>query len=189
MHMQTLYLHPQNPQQRLLQQVVSALKDGKIIAYPTDIGYALLTDLHAKAAIEKIGRIEQVLHQDAHTLLCQNISDMAKYADINNAQFRHIKNAGNDTRFVLTANKEVPKQLINKNKTIGIQQVNSALLHTLLEMLDGAIAMHALNPELIQTDTPYDIEDLLDRQIDLLVHVDAIEISDITTDDLTELDA
>lgn len=186
--MQTLYIHPQNPQQRLLEQVANALKDGKIIACPTDIGYALLTHLHAKTAIEKIERIEQVLHQDTHTLLCQNISDMAKYADINNAQFRHIKASGQQTRFILTANKEVPKYLLDKNKNIGIQSVNSHLLSTLLDELDETIIIHELNPESIQTSTPYDIEDLLSRQIDLLVHADTIEITSFTTEDLTSLD-
>lgn len=186
--MQTLYIHPQNPQKRLLEQVANALKDGKIIAYPTDIGYALLTHLNAKQAIEQIKRIEQVLTYETHTLLCQNISDMAKYANINNAQFRHIKASDKQTRFILTANKEVPKYLLDKNKNIGIQSVNSHLLSTLLDELDETIIIHELNPESIQTSTPYDIEDSLDRQIDLLVHADIIEINSFTTDDLTSLD-
>lgn len=186
--MQTLYIHPQNPQKRLLEQITNTLKDGKIIAYPTDIGYALLTHLNAKQAIEQIKRIEQVLTYETHTLLCQNIGDMAKYTNINNAQFRHIKASDKQTRFILTANKEVPKYLLDKNKNIGIQSVNSHLLSTLLDELDETIIIHELNPESIQTSTPYDIEDLLSRQIDLLVHADTIEITSFTTEDLTSLD-
>lgn len=186
--MQTLYLHPQNPQKRLLEQISNTLKDGKIIAYPTDIGYALLTHLNAKQSIEQVKRIEQVLNHETHTLLCQNISDMARYAHINNAQFRHIKASGQQTRFILTANKEVPKYLLHKNKNISIQPVYNHLLNALLTELGETLIMHELNPESIQTNTPYDIEDLLSRQIDLLVHADTIEITSFTTEDLTSLD-
>lgn len=187
--MLTLYLHPQNPQKRLLEQINNALKDGKIIAYPTETGYALLTHLHAKNTANTLARIEQTVQTSEPTLICKSISEAANQANINNAQFRQIKNqTAPATRFILEASKQTPKHLLAKNKQVAIQLSEYTPLVALLNIVGEPLVITDLDNQQINTQTPYDIEDLLANQVDMLVNIDAIEnVQTLNVIDLTDL--
>lgn len=187
--MQTLYLHPKNPQTRLLEQIANTLKEGKIIAYPTESGYALLTHSQAKHTTNHLAHINQIVQSEPSTLICKNISDATNYANINNAQFRQIKSCDTSAkRFILEASKQTPKHLLNKKKLIGIQFSEYTPLASLLDVVGEPLVISDLDGQLMNTETPYDIEDVLSNQIDVLVNIDMIEnIQTIEVVDLSDL--
>jgi tRNA threonylcarbamoyl adenosine modification protein (Sua5/YciO/YrdC/YwlC family) len=120
---QFFYIHPDNPQQRLINQAVEIVRKGGVIVYPTDSGYALGCKLEDKTAMERICRIRQLPDGHNFTLMCRDLSELSTYAFVDNVAFRLIKNntPGNYT-FILKGTKEVPRRLLQeKRKTIGLR--------------------------------------------------------------------
>lgn len=118
-----LQVHPKNPQPRLIRQAVEIIREGGVIVYPTDSCYALGCHLGDKAAMERIARIRQTDKQHHFTLVCRDLSEIARYARVSNQQYRLLRacTPGPYT-FLLEATREVPKRLQNpKRSTIGIR--------------------------------------------------------------------
>ncbi|MFL1732418.1 Sua5/YciO/YrdC/YwlC family protein [Moraxella oculi] len=184
--MQTLYLHPQNPQPRLLKQIANALNDAQLIIYPTQMGYAILSHMNAKNNLHKISTIHQIINTTHHTLLCRSLSEAAQYADINNQQFKIIKNQSNDiARFILSPTKQTPKYLNTKN-AIGIHITNHPLTNALIDLLETPVVIHELHHEIIDTTTTYEIQENLSQHIDILVDAGTINPSPLSTKNLIE---
>src|SRR5205085_20441 len=91
MSAQWLELHPVNPQQRLLNHAAARLRDGAVIAYPTDSCYALGCHLDDKAAADRLRRIRDFDRHHQFTLVCRDLSEIARYARVDNWQFRLLK--------------------------------------------------------------------------------------------------
>jgi tRNA threonylcarbamoyl adenosine modification protein (Sua5/YciO/YrdC/YwlC family) len=132
-------IHPQNPQLRLIRQAVELLRGGGVVVYPTDSCYALGCHIGDKAAMERISRIRQTDRHHHFTLVCSDLSEIARYARVSNQQYRTLKafTPGPYT-FILQATRETPKRLQNeKRRTIGIRvpdhPVPQAILSTLGE--------------------------------------------------------
>lgn len=132
-------IHPKDPQLRLIKQAVAIIREGGVVVYPTDSSYALGCHIGDKAAMERISRIRQTDKHHHFTLVCRDLSEIAKYARVNNQQYRTLKafTPGPYT-FLLQATRETPKRLQNpKRRTIGIRvpdhPVPSALLEELAE--------------------------------------------------------
>ena len=120
---QFFYIHPDNPQPRLINQAVEIVRKGGVIVYPTDSGYALGCKIEDKGAMERICRIRQLPDGHNFTLMCRDLSELSTYAYVDNVAFRLIKNntPGNYT-FILKGTKEVPRRLLQeKRKTIGMR--------------------------------------------------------------------
>ena len=118
---QFFYIHPDNPQQRLINQAVEIVRKGGVIVYPTDSGYALGCKIEDKNAMERICRIRQLPDGHNFTLMCRDLSELSTYSFVDNVAFRLMKNntPGNYT-FILKGTKEVPRRLLQeKRKTIG----------------------------------------------------------------------
>lgn len=118
-----LEIHPTDPQPRLIRQAVEIIRAGGVVVYPTDSSYALGCHIGDKAAMERISRIRQTDKHHHFTLVCSDLSEIAKYARVNNTQYRTLKafTPGPYT-FILQATKETPKRLQNeKRRTIGIR--------------------------------------------------------------------
>ncbi len=116
-------IHPENPQVRLLQQVVQVLTVGGVAAIPTDSGYALVCTMGNKDGLERIKQIRQVGDKHHYTLLCHNFAQLGKLVVLDNAHFRTIKalTPGAYT-FILKATKEVPRITLHPKKaTIGVR--------------------------------------------------------------------
>lgn len=172
--MQTLYIHPDNPQDRLIKQAVEALKNDKLIIYPTDTSYAFGCRLGAKEALNKLKFIRQLDDKHQFTLLCRDLSEIATYASVDNQQFKQLKALTPAAiTFILVATKDVPKKLAHpKKKTIGIRVPSNAIAQKLLEFMEEPILTSSLilpNHEQV-LDDPFDIEELLDSQVDLLIN-------------------
>lgn len=186
--MRTIHLHPHDPQPRFLKQITQALNDGKIIAYPTDIGYALLTHINSKDALGKMTKIPCVKQKSQYVLICQSISNASNYATINNEQFRTIKNSKKDMQFILPSNKQTPKHLINqKNKKIGIYITKNKHMSFLLEMVGNVLVMHEFDDAIIESSVLCYIEDQLNQQIDFFANIGTIDNIKTQDLDLTKL--
>ncbi|KJS64761.1 MAG: translation factor Sua5 [Comamonadaceae bacterium BICA1-1] len=133
---QYFQLHPDNPQPRLLKQAVQALHHGGVLALPTDSSYALVCHLDDKDAVERLRRIRGVDAKHPLTLLCRDLSELASYARVSNAQFRLLKlGTPGPYTFVLEASKEVPRRLSHPaRKTIGLRVPAHKVLQALLEL-------------------------------------------------------
>ena len=182
--MQIFYIHPENPQPRLIEQVADLLRKDQLIIYPTDTSYAFGCRLGAKDALDKLKQIRELDDKHQFTLLCRDLSEIANYAAVDNIQFKQLKAlTPAPITFILNATKDVPKKLAHaKKKTIGIRVPSNPIAQALLEAMDEPILTSSLilpNRDDI-LDDPFEIEDLLDNQIDGLINA-GIKTTKLTT--------
>ncbi|ACZ76970.1 MULTISPECIES: L-threonylcarbamoyladenylate synthase [Dickeya] len=187
---QFFYIHPQNPQPRLINQTVEILRKSGVIVYPTDSGYALGCMLEDKAAMERICRIRELDQNHNFTLMCRDLSELSSYAYVDNAAFRLIKNntPGNYT-FILKATKEVPRRLMNdKRKTIGMRVPSNPIALDLLSVLNEPLMSTTLmlpGNDFAESD-PEEIQEQLGKRVDLIIHGGFLGQQPTTVIDLTE---
>ncbi|UYA60364.1 L-threonylcarbamoyladenylate synthase [Pectobacterium colocasium] len=187
---QFFYIHPQNPQPRLINQSVEFLHKGGVIVYPTDSGYALGCMLGEKSALERICRIRDLGSDHNFTLMCRDLSELSTYAHVDNTAFRLIKNntPGNYT-FILKATKEVPRRLMNeKRKTIGLRVPSNPIALELLAALNEPLMSTTLmlpGNDFAESD-PEEIQERLGKQVDLIIHGGSLGQQPTTVIDLTE---
>lgn len=187
---QFFYIHPQNPQPRLINQSVDVLRKGGVLVYPTDSGYASGCMLGEKNAMERICQIRHLDSNHNFTIVCRDLSEISTYAYVDNAAFRLIKNntPGNYT-FILKATKEVPRRLMSeKRKTIGLRvpsnEIALALLQALNEPLMSTTLMLPGN-DFAESD-PAEIQDHLGKRVDLIIHCGFLGQKPTTVIDLTD---
>jgi len=182
-------VHPDNPQPRLIKQAAAMMRDGAVIAYPTDSCYALGCHLGDKDAVARIRRIRGLDDNHYMTLMCRDLSELAHYARVSNVQFRLLKNntPGSYT-FILDATKEVPKRLQHpKRNTIGIRIPDHPVALALLEELGEPLLSSTLilpGEEQALNDAE-EIRALLDPQLDLVLDGGATGLESTTVIDLT----
>ncbi|OCG59656.1 threonylcarbamoyl-AMP synthase [Gilliamella sp. Nev5-1] len=186
---QTFYIHPDNPQKRLLEQVVNILNDGGVIAFPTDSGYSLGCLLDNKQGVDRICQIRQLDKRHHFTLMCSGLSELSCYAYVDNTTFRLLKNnTPGKYVFILQASKEVPRRLLNeKRKTIGLRIPDDKIDLALLELLGQPLMTTTLilpNDDQAQSD-PDEIEDKIGHQLDAIVHGGYISQQPTSVIDLT----
>ncbi|HWU69672.1 MAG TPA: L-threonylcarbamoyladenylate synthase [Stenotrophobium sp.] len=183
-------VHPDNPQARLLAQVAVKLRGGAVIAYPTDSCYALGCHLDDRDAAERLRRIRRFDRHHQFTLMCRDLSEIAAYARVDNAQFRLLKRlTPGPYTFVLGATKEVPRRLAHeKRKTVGIRvpghRITQALLATLGEPLISCTLQFPDESEPVSD--PRDWRERLLREVDVVVDGGNCGTVPTTVLDLTE---
>ena len=137
-----LSIHPKNPEERKIKQVIECLQSGGIIIYPTDTIYGLGCDLHNQRAIERICQIKGIKPKKANfAFICHDLSHISEYArSLSNATFRLMKKAlpGAFT-FILQATNKVPKILDNNRKTIGIRIPEHPIPRIIVEKLGNPL--------------------------------------------------
>ena len=171
---QFFYVHPDNPQGRLMKQAAEIIKQGGVIVYPTDSGYALGCHLGDKKALERICRIRNIDKDHNFTLVCQDLSQISEYTRVDNTAYRLLKNnTPGPYTFIFKGSKEVPKRLLNpKKKTIGIRVPDNTIAQALLtELAEPIMSTSLIMPgqEMAEYD-PEQIRDLLEHQVDLIVN-------------------
>ncbi|RFC37676.1 MAG: tRNA threonylcarbamoyl adenosine modification protein, Sua5/YciO/YrdC/YwlC family [Candidatus Nitrotoga sp. SPKER] len=182
-------IHPINPQPRLIKQAADLVRNGAVIVYPTDSCYALGCHLGDREAVARIRQIRGVDDKHHMTMVCRDLSELARYARVDNVQFRLLKNntPGSYT-FILEATKEVPKRLQHpKRSTIGVRIPDHPVALALLEELGEPLLSSTLilpNEEFAMNDAEQ-IRDLLQHQIDLVVDGGAVGLDSTTVIDLT----
>jgi tRNA threonylcarbamoyl adenosine modification protein (Sua5/YciO/YrdC/YwlC family) len=171
---QFFYVHPDNPQGRLMKQAADIIKQGGVIVYPTDSGYALGCHLGDKKALERICKIRDIDKNHNFTLVCQDLSQISEYTRVDNTAYRLLKNnTPGPYTFIFKGSKEVPKRLLNpKKKTIGIRVPDNTIAQALLtELAEPIMSTSLIMPgqETAEYD-PEQIRDLLEHQVDLIVN-------------------
>lgn len=170
---QFFQVHPENPQARLINQAVDIIRGGGVVVYPTDSAYALGCHIGDKQAMDRIRRIRQLDDRHNFTLVCRDLSEIATYARVDNTVYRLLKHATpGPYTFILKATSEVPRRLMHpKRKTVGLRVPDNAIACALLEdlgypLMSVTLIMPGDEYPLID---PYDIRELLEHQVDLVI--------------------
>lgn len=117
-----LPINAEHPEPRKIRRAVDALERGEVIAYPTDTVYGLGCDLFNKKAIDHVYQIKQMDRKQKLTFICPDLSDIARYAIVDNTQYRLLRRVlPGPYTFILEATREVPKIVQTKRKTVGIR--------------------------------------------------------------------
>ena len=166
-------VHPVNPQPRSIRQVAAMIRDGGLVAYPTDSCYALGAQLANKEAKDRILRLRGLDDRHDFTLICADFAQMGQFVHVGNAVFRAVKAAtpGSYT-FILPATKEVPRKLLHpKKKTVGVRIPDHPVVKALLEELGEPLLSSTLllpGDEDPMTDG-WQIKEELDHQLDAVI--------------------
>lgn len=187
---QYFIIHAENPQSRLIQQAVQLLKQGGVLACPTDSSYALVCLMEFKDAQTRIRRLRGVDDEHPFTLICRDLAEIGTYAKVNNSQFRLLRalTPGAYT-FLLEASREVPRRLQHpKRSTIGLRVPKQIVTQALLEALDSPVLSMTL--QLPGEETPmsvgWEIRETLEHQIDAVIDSDIVHVGATTVLDLTQ---
>lgn len=187
---QFFQIHPVNPQPRLIRQAVEIIRQGGVIAYPTDSAYALGCRLGDKAALERIRRIRRLDDNHNFTLVCRDLSELGTYARVDNSAFRLIRNhTPGPYTFILKATDEVPRRLLHpKRRTIGLRVPDNRIALALLEELGEPLMSVTLilpgedtpltDPEAIRERLEHDIELVIDGGVSGPEPTSVIDLAD-----------
>jgi tRNA threonylcarbamoyl adenosine modification protein (Sua5/YciO/YrdC/YwlC family) len=166
-------IHPVDPQQRLIIQVVEQLEKGAIIIYPTDTIYALGCSIFQPKAIERIARIKQVdVTKARFSFVCSDLSDLSIYArQLDTPSFRLLKHhLPGPFTFILQASKQVPKLLQNKKSTIGLRIPDNKVAMAIVERLGHPLLSTTLPGEMVEDYTdPELMYENFDKLVDVVV--------------------
>jgi tRNA threonylcarbamoyl adenosine modification protein (Sua5/YciO/YrdC/YwlC family) len=182
-------INSDNPQQRLIQQVVQILKQGGVIVYPTDSCYALGCQVGDKEAAARLLSVRGLDSGHDLTLVCRDLSELGRYAQVNNTQFRILKShTPGPYTFILRGTREVPKRLLHKkHDTIGLRVPEHGIVQALLGELGEPILSSTLllYGEDVPLTEPWEIRDRLEHLVDLVIDGGACGLTPTTVVDLT----
>lgn len=166
-------IHPKNPQPRLIKRAVEIVRAGGVIAYPTDSSYALGCHIGDKAAMERIRRIRRVDERHNFTLVCRDLSELATYAVVSNADYRILKaHTPGPYTFILPATREVPRRLQNpKRRTIGLRVPDHPIVRALLAELGEPLMSSTLMlpGDAYPLSDPQEMRERLEHAVDLII--------------------
>ncbi|MFC6152649.1 L-threonylcarbamoyladenylate synthase [Nocardioides yefusunii] len=185
-----LDLHPENPQARLVTQIVDLLKQDALIAFPTDSGYALGCQLGNRDGKDRILKIRELDERHHFTLLCSNFAQLGSLVQLDNSAFRSVKSATpGPYTFILPATSEVPKRLMHaKKKTVGVRIPEHPFVTALLDELGEPLLTSTLilpGEEEART-SGWDIKEELDHVVDVVVECGEVDAKPTTVVDWSE---
>ncbi len=185
-----LYVHPQDPQPRVIQQAVRLLQNQGLLAYPTDSGYALGWTLGNKDAQERVSRLRQTDKQHNFTVVCRDLSEISRYAQVDNVAYRLIKShTPGPYTFILPGTRELPRRLLNeKRKSVGIRIPDHAVALALLDTLGEAMMSSSLilPGQELRHKEPWELAELLDKHVDGFLDAGPCVMEPTTVIDLME---
>lgn len=166
-------VHPDNPQTRLIDQVVEVVRDGGLIAYPTDSCYALGCQLGNAAGLNRIREIRHLDDRHHFTLMCMDFAQMGQFVKISNSVFRLLKaSTPGSYTFILPATREVPRRLLHPKKlTVGVRITDNVVTQAILKglgepMLSSTLTMPGDEEPMTQG---WEIRDRLDHAVDAII--------------------
>lgn len=182
-------LHPDSPQPRLIRQAAGIVRNGGLLVFPTDSAYALGGHLGDAPLIERIRRLRGVDERHHFTLLCRDLSEIAAFARVDNAQYRLLKAATpGPYTFILEGTRELPRRLLHpRRKTIGIRVPEHPVVAALLAELGEPLLSSTLllpGEEMPLTDAG-EIRERLEKEVDLVIEAGACRPEATTVIDLT----
>ncbi len=166
-----LSIHPEHPQTRHIDRVVQCLRDGGVIAYPTDTTYGIGCSIFNKKGIERIYKLKQREHKKPFSFICPSLSEVSRYANISNTAFKILKRyLPGPYTFVLEATREVPDLLLTRQKTVGIRIPDNRICLEIVRMLGNPVITTSAN---LAGEEPVGDPDLIDinfgTQLELIV--------------------
>lgn len=169
-----IHIHPQNPEERKILHVVSALRDGAVVIYPTDTIYGMGCDIHNARAVERVARIKGIKPQkNDFSFICYDLSHIADYARVDNSAFKLMKRLlPGPYTFILEANNRVPKLLNTNKKTVGIRVPDHEIPRRLVRELGNPIITTTIRDEDEIVEYPTDPEIIFERfqhQVDIVI--------------------
>jgi tRNA threonylcarbamoyl adenosine modification protein (Sua5/YciO/YrdC/YwlC family) len=180
-------VHPDNPQQRLLKQAAQILHGGGVCAVPTDSSYALVCHLDDKKAAESLRRIRQVDERHHLTLLCRDLSELGRYARVDNRQYRLLKlGTPGPYTFILEATKEVPRRVSHPSRrTIGLRVPDHRVTQDLLAVLGQPLLATTLIPpgDSEPLNDPHEIRERFEHLLQAVVDAGACPMEPTTVVD------
>lgn len=185
-----LDIHPDDPQTRLISQIVDALRADAVIAYPTDSGYALGTRVGNHSGAERIRAIRHLDEKHHFTLVCSDFAQLGQLVVLNNSAFRAIKAATPGAyTFILPATKEVPRRLAHpKKKTVGVRIPNNNVVKEILRELGEPLLSSTLilPGEEAPMSEGWLIKDELDHVVDIVIEAGEVPHEPTTVIDYSE---
>ena len=140
-------INPEHPEPRKIRRAVDLIEAGQVIAYPTDTSYGIGCDLFNKKAIDKIYQLRQLPEKHQLSFICPDLSDIAHYAIVDNAQYRLLKRMlPGPYTFILDATREVPKIVQSKKKTVGIRVPSHPVVMAIVRELGRPIVSTTAAP-------------------------------------------
>ncbi len=166
-----IHINPENPQPRLIDQSIRVLRDGGIIAYPTDTFYGIGCDIMNKKAIERIYWLKQRDPKQPFSFICSDLKNISQYAKVSNYAYKTMKRMlPGPYTFILEGSKMVPKMMLTKRKTAGIRVPNHPICIHLVEKLGNPIiSTSASLPDGEILNDPSFIHDHFGVNIDLVI--------------------
>lgn len=182
-----LEIHPENPQPRAVEQATAILRDGGLIAYPTDSGYTLGAVPGNQEALDRIRSIRRLDDKHHFTLVCKDFAQLGQLVHVDNAIFRAVKSATpGPYTFILPATREVPRRMLHpKKKTVGVRIPDHVVVRALLESLGEPILSSTLI--LPDHDEPMTEGWLVKEELDHLVDA-VVESGDVVAEPTTVVD-
>jgi len=186
---QRFEVHPTHPQPRLLKQAAAVLKDGGVLALPTDACYVLACRLDDKAAMDRLRALRGLDERHLLTLLCSDLKELSTYAQVDNRQYRFLRDwTPGAYTFVLPATKEVPRRLWHPSrKTVGLRVPDHpVMLGLLAEHGEPVLGTSLILPgEDEPISDPDDAMAKLARRVDVVVDAGAQGFEPTTVIDMT----
>ncbi len=166
-----IYINPDNPQPRLISQIVDTLRQGGIIAYPTDTHYGIGCDIMNKKAIEKVYQIKQRSKNQPFSFICADLKHISEYAKVSNFAYRNMKRLlPGPYTFILSGSKLVPKMMLTKRKTAGIRvPANPIALAIANELGNPVLSTSATGPDDHPFEDPSLLHDWFGARLELVV--------------------
>ena len=182
-----LYINPDNPQQRLIDQAVDILRRGGIVCYPTDTVYGMGCDMFHQKAVKRLYQLKGRPKQKPFSFMCCDLKNVSSYCSLSNMAYRVMKkNLPGAYTFVLPTMKIVPKIMITKQKTVGIRVPDNAICRMLVEGLGNPIVTTSAGRA--DSEPPansYEVEQLVGNQVDEIIDGGEIFPSPSSIVDLT----
>jgi tRNA threonylcarbamoyl adenosine modification protein (Sua5/YciO/YrdC/YwlC family) len=181
-------INPQNPQPRLIRKVVDALKEGGVIAYPTDTIYGLGCDLYQKDAIERVHRLRKLSKNKRLSIICADLKDISNYAHVPDYAYRIMRSLiPGPYTFILEATKLVPKIMLTNQQTVGIRVPDNTISLALVQELGHPIITTSVTKtdESLYSD-PEEIDQMFGKALDLVIDGGTIVAEHSSIVDLTE---
>ena len=182
-------MHPADPQQRRIAAAVEIIRQGGLIAYPTDSSYAFGCHIGDAKAINRIHRIRRTDKKHNFTLVCRDLSEISLYARVDNWAYRLIKSlTPGPYTFILPATREVPKRLQNPHRrTIGLRVPDHPVVHGILtELAEPIMSSTLLLPdEDYPLTDPHDIQAKIGHQIEAVIDAGPVGLEPTSVIDMT----
>jgi len=166
-----LQINPENPQMRLIRQVVDVLRKGGVVAYPTDTVYGIGCGIMDKRAIKRVHQIKHQPLDKPFSFICPGLNELSKYARVTNYAYKNLKRLlPGPYTIILEGSREVPKMMLTRRKEVGIRVVD----HPIVQAMVGELGYPILSTSATDANGQYymqawEIQEALGHLLDIVI--------------------